>query len=393
MNGWSPLKESEDGAESADKSCPGDGLPPLENENESLAETKERLEENIAEREATIRSIYHAVFQPVMTIDDDARIECANTATQKLFGYDEEALVGSELADLLPALGSGDGAMERLRSPELESGLETEAVRSDGSRFPVHIAANEGEAQGHRVIAVMVRDLREVERARIKALRAERLAAIGETIAGLAHESRNALQRLQASISLLELKARGDAELTALAGDMQEAQDQLHALYEEVRNYAAPISLERTPCDIKTLLNETWGRLALSHEPKRLSLTIVGAEHDTRVSVDVRRMEQVLRNVLENAIDASPPEGRIVAKFESPDALDSDRLQIALRGSGSGFDQDQADKIFEPFYTTKSRGTGLGLPIARKIVEAHGGEIIAAPIGDGGAEVRLTLPR
>jgi signal transduction histidine kinase len=237
--------------------------------------------------------------------------------------------------------------------------------------------------------------------ARQQLLQSARLAAIGEAMTALAHESRNALQRSQSGLEMLHKRVRGDADALGLLAEVNDAQRYLTDLYEEVRGYAAPVNLRHEPADLEQLLRKTWDHLLSEKkdgEPKQGQARLIIDERapDLVCAVDPRGIGQVLRNVLENSLAAAAaPEVRVVF---APTTLEGKpALRIAIRDNGPGLRADERKRIFEPFYTTKVRGTGLGLAICRRIVEAHGGQIAAGDGGRGrergGAEIIITLPR
>ncbi len=233
------------------------------------------------------------------------------------------------------------------------------------------------------------------EAAQDRTLRAARLAAIGEAMAGLAHESRNAIQRSQACLEMLSSRVADKPGAPQLIEELQRAQDDLHRLYEGVREWAAPMTLRHEPCDVHALVRESWTHLgsALDH---RVTLEEPDATVNATVSADRFALRHVLRNVLENAIIACGEVGDAPAKLTlglSEARLAHRRaLAISIRDTGPGFNGDDARRAFEPFFTTRTRGTGLGLAIARRIVGAHGGTIEIRS-SSSGAEVVITLPR
>lgn len=220
------------------------------------------------------------------------------------------------------------------------------------------------------------------------ALQGERLATIGRTVTGLAHEGRNALQRIQAGVTVLSDRLADDPWVMERLNNIQRAQDDLHRLFEDVRQYAAPIQLELDRCDIGTLVQETWKEL-----PSSAALTTEFENGSVQCIGDRYRLRQLFRNLLENAVAAVPPHGRIFVRCGTAEFNDTPAAKVLIQDNGPGFQPEQLQKAFEPFYTTKTRGTGLGLAICRRIVEAHGGRIMLSNSAAGGAEVQIVLPK
>ena len=225
-----------------------------------------------------------------------------------------------------------------------------------------------------------------------RALQAERLAAIGRMVVGLAHESGNALQRTQAALERLARRVKDRPEALALIADIQQAQDHLHRLHEEVRAYAAPVKLEPCPCDLAGVWREAWAQLAVEREGRDAALCEeVGGAAGAWV-VDPFRLTQVFRNILENSLAACPDPVRIAVRTSAAEVEGRPAVRVVVRDNGPGLSPEQRQKIFEPFYTTRPRGTGLGMAISKRIVEAHGGHIAAGGDGRPGTEIVITLP-
>src|SRR5262249_48724094 len=146
-----------------------------------------------------------------------------------------------------------------------------------------------------------------LKQAQDRALQAERLAAIGEVVTGLAHEGRNALQRSQACLEILALAVRDRPQALDLINRIQKAQDHLHHLYEDVRSYAAPIKLEHRPCDLRALWREAWAHLEPARDEKQAMLREHAEGVDLHCIADPFRLEQVFRNLIENALAAGSP--------------------------------------------------------------------------------------
>ncbi len=269
-----------------------------------------------------------------------------------------------------------------------------QCVRADGSRFWNEISlapvcTTFGKVS--HIVAVM-EDVSERIDAQNQVLQSERLAAIGEMVTGLAHESRNALQRSQACLDMLALDLEDQPEQLELTNKIRRAMDDLHRHYEEVRNYAAPINLEWRPTDVLLLIRQTWQNVEPARSGRVFQMVEAGDVCDTVCEVDEHRIEQVFRNVLENAIAACSETGRVIITLSGSNQSQEPSLQISIRDNGPGFTKESAENVFMPFFTTKQKGTGLGMAICKRIVEAHGGRIDVASHHDGG-EVIIVLPQ
>lgn len=246
-------------------------------------------------------------------------------------------------------------------------------------------------------VAERQQNLKQLERVQQQLLASERLAAIGHMVAGLAHESRNAFQRSQACLEMLELNLADDPENLEIISKIQNALEELQKLYEEVREYAAPIVLANDKVNIVALVQETWRQIQSIDPRDEVVLSVsTSPELEDRVFVlDLHRFHQVLRNLLENAIDATLAGGK--ASTDAPATIrvelstDDHHLNIEVIDEGPGIPVSERENIFEPFFTTKTKGTGLGLAISRRVIEKHRGRLTAVD-SDRGARFRIQLP-
>ncbi len=236
-------------------------------------------------------------------------------------------------------------------------------------------------------------DITDRKRAQERALQTERLAAIGQMMTGLAHESGNALARSQSCLEMLAWEVEDRPEAIDLIARIQRAQDHLKHLYEEVRGYAAPLKLEREDWDLSAVWRQAWHNLALQHQGRDARLHEETDGLDLRCLADQFRLEQVFRNVFENSLAACRDPVRIGIRCSKAEIDGQLAVSVAVIDNGPGLNPEQTRRIFDPFFTTKTKGTGLGMAIAKRIVEAHGGQIAAGSSPEGGAEIRITLPR
>jgi PAS domain S-box-containing protein len=359
---------------------------------------KEQLE--AAYREATEERLrYQELFDfapdGYLVTDAHGIIQEANYAAAALLSTRREFLAGKPLP-LYVAVGWHLAFYARLLQPSLASEQWDTQLRSPkGKTRPVIVTmAPYLDRQGRLVgFRWLMRDVAALREAQQRALQAERLAAIGQMMTGLAHESRNAIQRSQACLELLRLRSQGAPEMLDLLDRAEKAQDDLYRLYEEARAFAAPVQLQPRLCQLSVIWREAWADLEVLRKGRDASLREEVAGVDLEGTFSPFHLKQVFRNLLENSLSATTGPAQIVLHCSQEAAEEGEAVRIAVRDNGPGFSEQQRDKAFEPFFTTKARGTGLGLAICKRLVEAHGGQISIGPNPGPGAEILLTLPR
>lgn len=328
---------------------------------------------------------------------DEHPIVFVNPAFEALSGYTAGDAIGQSWTLLCEGVAESPQLLSfrQAMSDYVEFRTTIECVRADGERFwnDVSIApvrSSTGVVTHNVVVMVDVSDRRQAQE---QLLQSERLAAIGQMVTGLAHESRNALQRAQACLDMLALDLEDQPEQLELTEKTRRALQDLHRYYEEVRNYAAPIQLDRRTVDLRRLWRSTWQDLEAIRFGRQLELVEPSVGMDLHCHIDEHRMRQVFRNIIENAIAACPDPGRLVIRCAAFEHDGHDCIEVRFQDNGPGFTLDAVESVFEPFFTTKQKGTGLGMAIARRIVDAHGGHIEAGGTIGQGAEIRLVLPR
>jgi two-component system sensor kinase FixL len=272
-------------------------------------------------------------------------------------------------------------------------GFESPVVCKDGSRrWMVWNAQFLADYEDEPAVLAIGQDITSLKQAQEQSLQSERLAAIGQMMTGLTHESGNALARSQACLEMLSFEVEDRPKALNLITRVQAAQDHLKQLYDEVRNYAAPLKLQLEPWNLSHIWRQAWENLHLLRQGKKATLLEETDGLDLRCSVDQFRIGQVFRNVLENALAAcqDPVEIKILCTRAEIDG--SPVVRIAFRDNGPGLNAEQRQRIFDPFFTTKTKGTGLGMAIAKRIIETHGGQIAVGNGSDRGAEILIALP-
>jgi PAS domain S-box-containing protein len=359
-------------------------------ENRRLAQAKERSE-------TAFRTLVEAAPCLIVILRADYRIAYFSPFAEELTGYRAEEVHGANYAELFLCRECVSMVREHLRrvlAGTPARGFENPVRCQDGSqRWFLWNAQLLPDYEGSPAVLKVGQDITALKRAQERTLQAERLAAIGQMMTGLAHESGNALARSQACLEMLAMEVEDRPEALQLIGRIQKAQNHLQQLYGEVRNYAAPLKLERQRHSIRFIWRQAWANLADQRQGRTALLREECDGVDLDGSVDAFRLEQVFRNVLENALAACADPVEITVVCSAGQLEGQPALRIAVRDNGPGLGAEQRQRIFEPFYTTKTKGTGLGMAIARRIVEAHGGLIAVGTPAGPGAEIQLLLPR
>ena len=228
---------------------------------------------------------------------------------------------------------------------------------------------------------------------REKLLQSERLAIMGKMISSIAHESRNALQRIQAGVDMLKLDIPDDSVAGRDLSQIGKARADLQTLLDGLRDFAAPVVLDWQQCNLADVWQQSWRNLDCLKADRQVELVEQTQGVDLHCAVDSFRIEQIFRNLIENSFAACPDSVQITISCSDSELDSVPAVSISVRDNGPGLTQEQQDRIFEAFYTTKPKGTGLGMAIALKTIQAHHGTLVAGNGNGGGAEFVITLPR
>lgn len=238
-----------------------------------------------------------------------------------------------------------------------------------------------------------ISDTTELQKAREKLVQSERLAAMGQMLSGIAHESRNALQRIQASVDMLGFEIEKDSEAAEDVARIARARGDLQRLFEELRNFAAPIHLEWSTADLAQIWKLAWSHLESVIGDREVEFVSDTNCLDLECRVDAFRIEQVFRNLMENSLSACADPVRIEVQCQPISFEGRPAISVVFRDNGPGLTEEQRKRVFEAFFTTKTKGTGLGMAIAKRIMESHGGTMRVGLGHHGGAEFELIFPR
>jgi signal transduction histidine kinase len=236
---------------------------------------------------------------------------------------------------------------------------------------------------------------RHLEEAEAQVRRADRLAALGQLTAGLAHELRNPLGTLKTSAELLERKVSGDNEIAReMAGYITQEVDRINSLITRFLDFARPRNLRPQKTSLHAMLDQAIERFDREKSGPAASVSVFKnySPDIPPVNIETELMEHVITNLLSNAAQASPSGAVVTVKTRLADTEDGKQAEIAVIDRGSGIDPKHLENIFNPFFTTKSSGVGLGLSIVSKIVDDHGGQITVESTPGEGSVFHVYLP-
>lgn len=357
-----------------------------------------RTESELSHERAFAQILLDTTRALILVLDRDGRILRINRHLEDLCGYRENELAGQYVVEALAPKHYMEDAERHLRASLAETYVQgtSHPMKTKSSRTCEVAWWNALLRDGRGEIVEMVcagLDRTDFNQLQQKLIQSERLAAIGEAMTGLAHESRNALQRSQACLDLLGEQLKSQPESLELLDSIQRAQDDLHRLYEEVRAFAAPIQLRPTQCNVQNILQGEWRDIVAVHPDRDARVE----EHlncaDLSCLADPYAIGKVFRNILENSLQACSDPVAVDVLYSDAELAGKPAVEVRLRDDGPGLDAQQREQVFHSFFTTKTEGTGLGMAIAQRIVQAHGGLIRVGDNSNQGAEFVVTLPR
>lgn len=343
---------------------------------------------------AILRSAVENTNEAFVTIDKNHKVLFFNKAAERIFGYSRDEVIGHDLSVIMSPACSSDhrravARYVKTRVPRrIGHPTEMVATRKNGGRFPAYISFSVSEGEDNLYFTGIIRDLTETKALQEKIERSERLAALGQFVAEITHEIKNPLMLIGGFVRQLIRVTKADKSLTKLNIIVDEV-SRLENLLKGIREFYLPITLTIEEIDIHSLLQEVYLLVKEDCERKNIRTGFKADKEPAIVEGDRGKLKQVFLNLVKNSIEAMEKGGNL--KMESK--LSGDMVEINVADDGCGISEDDLEKIFSPFFTTKGHGTGLGLSISKSIIEYHeGGSLTLKSQGGKETVFNVTMP-
>jgi two-component system, sporulation sensor kinase E len=355
-----------------------------------------QLNRDIEERENALRqmkaytdSIISSVSSGVISVDRRGNVVTVNPEASRLLGSDEADLVGFPIKKIfINQEGLLSAARRILAGEQTRATMETDLSRDDKAQ-PTAVRITPHLSRGNPVgIVITIEDLSEVRDLTEQLMRADKLSGLGELVAGVAHEVRNPLGVIRASVQMMEQEMPEGCASAELTQVMIQEIDRLDSVVNALLDFGRPSESRFGRVNPQLVLDEVILLTRQFARQQRVTVSYENDESQPEVWADEDRLKQVFVNLISNAIQAMPEGGELDINA----VTDGDLLKISFTDTGVGIPPEVRKRIFDPFYTTRADGSGLGLSIVHRIIDAHNGYINVASSEGKGTSFTVVLP-
>ena len=368
-------------------------------EGHTLMVEKVRLQKELITTKSFLESIVEKAGDAISVIDNEGKILFWNEGAGRVYGFKAEEAMGKTLSELLFGADEGrrgeeedflKGMIGRIQGEEIVPPAERTLRTRDGREIVTSMSLAPLKDEGGRMIGAIriCRDITQMKKAEERLILAERLSCLGELSAGVAHELRNPLAGIKLNAQILSRRREIPDMEKRLIESTLEGIEKIQRIVDDMLHFAKPKPAHFQEEAVNEVVEKSL--LILQHKFKRGDVRLV-FEKGARlppVRIDVHQIQQVLINLMLNAIQAMEKGGTLSIRTFA----ENGGVGISVRDTGTGISKEHLKKIFDPFFTTKSEGTGLGLPISLKILEKHGATLSVSSEEEKGSTFTIHLP-
>lgn len=366
------------------------------------AQKLEAIKEALKEQQKIFESVIEHAPNGMIMVDASGKILLVNLQIEKLFGYDRNELLGQKVEILIPESLRKQHVMHRKNygqdpSPRtMGAGRDLVGRRKDGSQISIEVGLNPLSTKEGFFVLAAITDISSRKELEKRALDAEHVAAIGKLSSHVAHEIRNPLSSISLNLDLMhdelqslhqETKSARIAEADTLLKAIQREVEHLNDLASDYLKFSRLPKHQKESTDLEELFLTTLQ--LLEPEAKMKGINIVTKKtKGISIILDPKQIHQALLNLIKNSFEAMPKGGKVEISITT----EEEAVTITIRDEGTGMDEATQKKIFDPFYTTKEKGTGLGLALVRQIILEHEGRIWFESTPGKGTSFFIWLP-
>lgn len=320
----------------------------------------------------------------ILAVDQAGKIVTCNVQAQELFSGACADATGKKAADLLPVQMSQ--LLERIDEKKrlAEEDIVLPSGKEGNQVWEAVAAAFSGDDVPESKI-LLVRNVTAIRQMEKEVARSRHLHAIGSLAAGVAHEIRNPLSSIKGFAVYFKQRLSGNKEDEETADIMIAETERLNRVISQLLEFARPLTLKKEPTDMMDLVRHTIKLVEVEARKSGVEIDVQGEERPMNAEIDPDKVKQVLLNVFLNSLSAMTEGGRLSVRLEAQ----KESVEVTVSDTGAGIRENDLPRIFDPYYTSKPAGTGLGLAVVQKIMEAHGGAVKVESKEGRGTKVTL----
>jgi two-component system sensor histidine kinase HydH len=325
----------------------------------------------------------------LVATDGEGILTAFNQTAETILSRRAGDVIGKRAEEILP--GSCREIFRELADDRRIVEREIDCTIAEGRMIPMEVIAttlheDDGAFLGR---VILFRDMTEMRRLKQEIVRSQRLASLGSLAAGVAHEIRNPLSSIKGFATYFRERYEDNPDDRETAETMISEVDRLNRVITQLLEFARPMTMNRLPTSIQALIRHALKTVEGQARERGIIIETKLPPEIGEIPLDADRISQVLLNLFLNAIAAMDQGGSLRVSLERRDGR---TIRIAIADTGAGIRKEDLLRVFDPYFTTKPSGTGVGLPIVQKIVEAHGGEILLESEPGRGTTATLLLP-